>query len=139
MPDTNKLLDMFNNKAPIAQLFGMKLSFDEHNNAHIHLPYNANLDHAMGAIHGGIYATMLDSAGWFTAAAHSEDNNFWIATTEMSIHFLLPAKQTALTATAKIIKQGKRQSVTEMSLFDGKQNLVGHSTGTFMQLSNVSM
>ncbi|BBM82886.1 PaaI family thioesterase [Candidatus Uabimicrobium amorphum] len=139
MSDINKLLDMFNNKAPIAQLFGMKLSFDENNNAKVHLPYNPNLDHALGLVHGGIYATMLDNAGWFTVAAHSETNNFWIATSEMSIHFLLPAKQTSLLATGKIIKYGKRQSIAEMSLFDGNDNLVGHSTGTFIQLSNVSM
>lgn len=139
MSDINKLLDMFNNKAPIAQLFGMKLSFDEDHNASVDLPYNPNLDHALGLVHGGIYATMLDNAGWFTVAAHSDSNNFWIATTEMSIHFLLPAKQTSLRATGKIIKHGKRQSIAEMSLFDEGNNLVGHSTGTFMQLSNVSM
>ncbi|XEY22922.1 PaaI family thioesterase [Candidatus Uabimicrobium helgolandensis] len=139
MGDTKKLLELFNEKAPIAQLFGMKLSFDDQKNARIHLPYNPNLDHALGLVHGGIYATMLDNAGWFTVAGHNENNNFWIATTEMSIHFLLPAKQTELVAIGKIIKLGKRQSIAEMSLFDGNDNLVGHSTGTFMQLSNVAM
>lgn len=33
------------------------------------LPYNPDLDHTLGSIHGGVHTTMLDTAGWFTAAA----------------------------------------------------------------------
>ncbi|HKZ51822.1 MAG TPA: PaaI family thioesterase [Candidatus Acidoferrales bacterium] len=65
----DELLHLFNHTAPIARTFGMKLSYTDEGNAVIELPYNPALDHALGGIHGGIYATLLDSAGWFTAAA----------------------------------------------------------------------
>ena len=128
----------FNEIAPIVRYFGMKLSFTEELSAVINLPYNPNLDHFLGGIHGGVYATMLDCAGWFTAAA-AHDVACWIATSEMSIHFLLPVKQTSLRAIGRLLKPGKRQDIAEMHLYDGRDRLVGHAMGTFIVLPDVSL
>ncbi|MFN2291569.1 MAG: PaaI family thioesterase [Anaerolineae bacterium] len=132
------LLHMFNEVAPIARTFGMRLSYGEKGQAIVDLPYNPRLDHALGGVHGGVYATLLDSAGWFTAAA-AHDVGCWLATAEMSIHFLLPAEGTALRAEGSLIKAGKRQDVVEMRLYDGEGRLVGHATGTFVILPGVAL
>ena len=129
---------VFNEVAPIARYFGMKLSYTEERNAVVTLPYNPNLDHPLGGIHGGVYATMLDCAGWFTAAA-AHEVACWIATAEMSIHFLLPVKQTSLRAVGRVLKPGKRQDIVEMHLYDGQGQLVGHAMGTFMVLPDISL
>lgn len=134
----DELLQMFNQRAPIARTFGMTLSFTEQGEAVIDLPYNPNLDHAQGGVHGGIYGVLLDSAGWFAAAAGRELNR-WIATSEMSIHFLLPVERTALQAVGRVLKSGKRQDVVEMFLYDEDGALVGHAMGTFMVLPSVSL
>ncbi len=126
-----ELLKMFNESVTIARYFGMQLSFNDAGNAVIDLPYNPQLNHARGGIHGGVYATLLDSAGALTAAVH-RDSSGWLATSELSIHFLLPAERTALRATGTIIKHGRRQDIVEMELHDAKGRLVGHATGTFV-------
>ncbi len=142
-----ELLRMFNENAPIAHFFGMKLSYTDEANpvlsspgqcAVIDLPYNPNLDHAFGGIHGGVYATMLDNAGWFTAAA-AHDVSCWVATSELSIHFLEPAKSTSLRAVGRLLKQGKRQDIAEMYLYDGQGRWIGHGVGTFVVLPDVSL
>jgi uncharacterized protein (TIGR00369 family) len=133
-----ELLHMFNEVAPIARTFGMRLSYDDKGQAIVDLPYNADLDHALGGVHGGVYATLLDTAGWFTAAA-AHDVDCWLATAEMSIHFLAPAQGTSLRAGGRLIKQGKRQDVAEMHLYDGEGRLVGHATGTFTILPGVPL
>ena len=171
-----ELLRMFNENAPIARYFGMKLSFTDEANpvlssppgpwalyplslgqrtkglscrtsaqgpragqcAVIDLPYNPNLDHALDGIHGGVYATMLDSAGWFTAAA-AHDISCWMATSEMSVHFLLPARHTSLRAIGRLLKQGKRQDIAEMYLYDGQGRWIGHGVGTFVVLPDVPL
>jgi uncharacterized protein (TIGR00369 family) len=133
-----ELVQLFNEKAPIARYFGMKLSYTDKGNAVVDLPYNSGLDHALGGIHGGVYATMLDSAGWFTAAA-AHDMSCWVATSEMSIHFLLPAEHTSLRAVGRLVKPGKRQDVAEMHLYDGQDRLVGHAVGTFILLPNLPL
>ena len=128
---------MFNEVAPIARTFGMKLSYNDKDQAIVDLPYNPHLDHAMGGVHGGVYATMLDTAGWFTAAAHEVD--CWLATAEMSVHFLVPTAQTSLRAVGRLIKQGRRQDIAEMHLYDRDSRLVGHATGTFIILDSVPL
>ena len=136
------LLHMFNEVAPIAGTFGMSLSYNDQGQAVVDLPYNPGLDHAQGGVHGGVYATMLDTAGWFTAAAaHDEahDVGCWLATSEMSVHLLLPVERAPLRAVGRLIKRGKRQDVAEMHLYDGDGRLVGHATGTFILLPGVTL
>ena len=133
-----ELVRVFNEVAPIARYFGMTLSYTEERNAVVTLPYNPNLDHPLGGVHGGVYATLLDCAGWFTAAA-AHDVPCWIATAEMSIHFLLPVKRTSLRATGRLLKPGKRQDIAEMHLYNGQDQLVGHAMGTFIVLPDISL
>ncbi len=135
---TARLLHMFNDVAPISRTLGMRLSFTPEGSAVVDLPYNPALDHAAGGVHGGVYATLLDSAGWFTAAA-ARDEDAWIATAEMSIHFLQPVARRALRAVGRLIKAGKRQDVAEVHLYDDAGNLVGHATGTFVLLPGVAL
>jgi uncharacterized protein (TIGR00369 family) len=134
----DELLHIFNEVAPIARTFGMRLSFTEEGSAVVDLPYNPGLDHALGGIHGGVYATMLDTAGWFTSAA-AHDVDCWLATAEMSMHLLLPAERASLRAVGRLIKTGKRQDIAEMHLYDGEGRLVGHATGTFIILPGVPL
>ena len=133
-----ELLHLFNKVAPIARTFGMVLSYDEEDRAIVDLPYNPALDHALGGVHGGVYATLLDTAGWFTAAA-AHDISCWLATTEMSVHLLAPVQRTSLRAVGQLIRQGRRQDVAEMRLYDGSDRLVGHATGTFVLLPNIPL
>ncbi len=127
----------FHEITPIARLFGMKLSFNHDYSAVVELPYNRDLDHSLGGIHGGVYATLMDTAGWFTAAM-AHDIECWVATSEMSMHLLEPVKRTALRAVGKLLKSGKRQNIVAMFLYDENERLVGHATGTFIVLTNLS-
>jgi len=134
----NELTRIFNEVAPIARYFGMKLEYDDEGRAVIELPFNPDLDHALGAVHGGVYATMLDNAGWFTAALARNEPR-WLVTSELTIHFLKPAVRTSLRAVGNTIKRGKRQDIVEMHLYDGQNSLVGHAVGTFVILPDAPL
>jgi uncharacterized protein (TIGR00369 family) len=127
------LLSMFHDHAPISRYFGMRLSFNEDGSAVVDLPHNPNLDHALGGVHGGVYATMLDTAGWFTVALARDDPRR-IVTSEITVRYLEPVARMSLRAIGKLIRQGKRQDVAEMHLLDEEGRLVGHGTGAFMVL-----
>jgi acyl-CoA thioesterase len=130
----NELLTKFNKENPIALYLGMKLSFTKTGNAIIEMPFNPNLNHSYGAIHGGIYAILLDSVGAQTSAAIHEPQS-WIATSELSIHFLLPSLRTSLRAEGTLLRSGTRQDVVEMHLYNEKEQLVGHGIGTFIAIT----
>lgn len=115
----------------------MRLSYNEDGGAIVDLPYNPNLDHALGGIHGGVYATMLDTAGWFTAAAVT-DVSQWVATSDLTVHLLEPVLRTSLRSVGRLLKVGKRQVVAEMRLEDANGRLAGHGVGTFILLPHVS-
>ena len=131
-----ELARRFNEEVPIARYFGMTLAFDDEGRAVVNLPHNPNLDHALGAVHGGVYATMMDIAGWFTAAG-ARDELCWLVTSDLSIRFLKPVVRMSLRAVGQMIKSGKRQDVVEMRLYDGESSLVGHAVGTFVVLPDV--
>ncbi|MHA1984232.1 MAG: PaaI family thioesterase [Candidatus Hodarchaeales archaeon] len=134
----NQLLDLFNNRAPIAKTFGMKLSFNESADknlvqARIDLPYNKNLDHALGGIHGGVYCTMLDNAAWFTGAINSPLST-WVATSDLNIRLLEAVSGKDLYSIGKIIKAGKIQIIAGSDLYNENGKLVGTGTGSFIVL-----
>jgi uncharacterized protein (TIGR00369 family) len=132
-----ELSALFSERAAIARTFGMTLHFED-DRAVVVLPYNPGLDHAADGIHGGVYMTLLDTAAWFTAAA-SRGENSWLATSEMSVHFLKPSARTDLRCVGRMLKPGKRQDIVEAHLYDGAGDLVGHAVGTMLVLPHLPL
>jgi uncharacterized protein (TIGR00369 family) len=125
-----ELLELFG-LGRIAKLFGTTLSFDEQGHAHVDLPYNPNLDQPCG-IHGGVIATLLDTAGWFTVAAQSK--TILVTTSEFNIHFLNPALECNLHAEGWVVKAGKRIFIAEMRVSKSNGEIIAIGTGTFVVL-----
>ena len=132
---TKTLIELFS-RAPIVRTMGMRLEYTDDARARILLPYNPDFDHGLHAIHGGVYMTLLDNAGWFTSAASIREH-IWVATSSMNVHLLRPAKRVDLVAEGWIIKSGRGMDICEMRLFDQYGTLVGHATGTYVKLINL--
>lgn len=78
----DELIDFFN-RAPLKNSFEMSISYNELGNAVFDIPYNPNFDHTMVGIYGGVIASMIDNAGWYTAAAHTDN---WVSTANLNIY-----------------------------------------------------
>jgi uncharacterized protein (TIGR00369 family) len=125
-----ELLEIFSHSR-IQKLFGTTLSFDEDGHAHVDLPYNPNLDQPF-SIHGGVIAALLDTAGWYSAAAQSETIS--VTTSELTIHFLNPAIECHLHGEGWVVKAGKRILIAEMRISKPNKEVVAIGTGTFVVL-----
>ena len=90
----------------------------------------------MQVIYGGIVASILDSAGWYAAAAQNE--GVWTATSEFSVHLLQPVQKTDLEAEGWVVKSGKRLCITEMRARTSAGELVAVATGTYVVLEGIS-
>jgi len=113
--------------APIVQLFGMTLEYNEKDEAVWTLPFDENLTNGI-TVHGGAIATMIDNAGWFTIAQYFED---WIATVEFSTRLLDFSENDELIATGHLVKLGKRISTATMEVVtktDGRIIAIGSGT-----------
>ena len=122
-----KLMEFFD-KAPMKKTFGMDFSYNDNNSAIFVMPYNPGFDHALNQIHGGVIATLLDNAGWFTAAAQYDT---WISTAEMQVRLLEPADKVKLISEGQIIKKGKKLAIVEMKVYTEDDVLIAVGSGTF--------
>ncbi|MEW6662993.1 MAG: PaaI family thioesterase [Bacillota bacterium] len=124
-----ELISLFRT-SPVANYFGMTLEFGLTGNSLVSLPYNPNLNHAMGGVHGGVVATLLDCAGWFACAARHE--GIWIATSEFKVNLLEPAVGRDLRAEGRLVRGGRRLDVAEMNVTDQEGKLYAVGLGTFV-------
>lgn len=118
---------LFNERAPIGRLFGMRLAY-EGEAAVFRMPYNPELDHALGQTHGGAIATLLDNAGWFTAAPFFDR---WIATVELTVRLHEPVARQELRARGRLVRRGQRLTSAEMEVRGAQGQLVATGAGTF--------
>jgi uncharacterized protein (TIGR00369 family) len=87
----------------------------------------------MGTLHGGVIATLADSAmGFAFASTLAADESF--ATLEMKVSFLRPVWRATLTAAAKIVHRGKTTGLVDCRVTDERDRLIAHATSTCLVL-----
>jgi len=118
----------FFNRAPLKTAFGMTISYNPQHDAVFEMPYNQCFDHTMGGIFGGVIASMLDNAGWFTAAAQTD---YWVSTANLNIQILEPAAKTLIRSIGHLVRSGKSLIVVSIEARSEAGNLIAIGTGTF--------
>lgn len=116
-------------RAPVKRTTGMDLAYDEAGQAVFDRPYAPTFDHALGAIHGGLFATLLDNAGWFAVAPHYAT---WIVTVELQTRLLEPVVGEALRAVGRPIRIGKSVAIAEAEVRTASGLLAAVGRGTFV-------
>ncbi len=131
-----RTLEKIYQKAPISKTTQTRLWFDEEGNAHFKLTFNAGVCNAMGDIHGGIIATMIDNATWFTAAAQYPW--VWITTFELHTYMVKPAQRQNIYSHGSIIHKGKRTAVAKAKVVREDGTLIAYGTGSFVVLPHIT-
>jgi len=124
---TEKLKALFN-RAPMKQTFNMSLEYDERGCAIFTLPFDEKFNHSMSATHGGVITTLLDNAGWFTAATKYD---YWIVTTDLHVQMLRQVSGSTVVARGMLVKTGKQLAFSRMEATDESGQLVAVASGTF--------
>lgn len=118
---------------PVAQLIGFRLIRVEPGIAVVELAADKRHANPMGTLHGGILCDIADAAmGIAHASLLDEGESF--TTLELHINYLKPVWNAALTATGKMIKQGKTVCLVECEIVDHEGNLVAKASSTTMTL-----
>lgn len=123
----DRLVDLFY-RSTISKSFGLKISFDDEQRAVFDLPYDGRFDHFLDDVHGGAIATLVDNAGWFTAAARYPT---WIVSIEFSVRLHERAGRQDLRAVGEIVRAGKSITSTTMEVRNADGLLVATGAGTF--------
>jgi len=94
------------------------------------LRYRPEITNGSPAIHGGILATLADTAVAF-ALSTNFDGKMGFATADLTIHFLARAKSD-VRARARILKKGRRVNVGEVDVVDAAGRPVARALTTYL-------
>jgi uncharacterized protein (TIGR00369 family) len=94
------------------------------------VPLNSLWNNSLGIVHGGITATILDTA-MGTAINAILPEGYGAVTNQLNIHYIAPGIGDTLRCKAEIIHHGTKTVVISGEAFreDGKK--IAHATGTF--------
>ena len=100
---------------PYARFLGLELGEVGPGEVSIHLNVRDELKQNQGVVHGGAIASLIDTAAAF-AVLTKIDLNERVTTTDLTIHYLRPITAGHLTATARIVRAGRRLFVLSVEV-----------------------
>jgi uncharacterized protein (TIGR00369 family) len=89
-------------------------------------PHHLNL---IGIVHGGVHATMIDSAmGLMAMVARPQDN---VVTTNLNMNYVAPTGKGKMIVTAEIVHMSRKMVTTQAYARNENGDLLAFGTGTF--------
>lgn len=104
--------------SPVARMLGMRFDVVTLDHVEVLLPFSMQHITVGDMVHGGVIATLIDVAG--AAAAFTGVDLELVkggATGSLSIQYLAAARSATLRGVADVVRRGKRQVVTEVSVY----------------------
>ena len=116
---------------PFAKLIGMKLVGLKLDEAVISIEMRDDLRQPSGVLHGGVTATLIDTAMAFAVRTRLDIDEA-TATIDLTVHYLRPHITGTFTCTARIVRAGKRIFTVSADVVndDGKHIATAVSTYT---------
>ena len=118
---------------PYAKFLGLALGEIKRGEASIHLEVRDALKQNQGVMHGGAVASLIDTAAAFAVLTRL-DLNERVTTTDLTIHYLRPITAGRLTATARIVRGGRRLFVLSVEVTNEQQVLVATAVTSYIKL-----
>lgn len=98
----------------------------------LRLPFREDLTNDGTYFHGGVIASMLDTAGAAAAwSNHDFDKGARASTVSMSVQYVGAAKRSDLVCHARTVKRGRELVFTEITATDADGRVVAHAVQTY--------
>ena len=86
-----------------------------------------------GVLHGGVTASLIDTAMAFAIRTHLQDHEA-TATVDLTIHYLRPHTAGAVVCTAKVVRPGKRIFTVSADVVNGEGKLIATAISTYTKI-----
>ncbi|MFE9863549.1 PaaI family thioesterase [Streptomyces sp. NPDC005506] len=119
--------------APIAATLDFTLDEAEHGRVVFSLVPGEEHYNPIGSVHGGVYATLLDSAAG-CAVQSTLPSGMGYTSLDLTVKFLRPVSVDTgrIRAVGTVTSSGRRTALAEARLLDEKDRLLAHATSTCM-------
>lgn len=119
---------------PFARLLGMELGELRRGAATLHIEAREELKRNRGILHGGVVASLADTAAAFAVLTLSEQGQA-TTTIDLTVHYLRPLAAGRATARARVLRAGKRILVISVDVLDEGQALAATALTSFIRLT----
>ncbi|MGW2062032.1 PaaI family thioesterase [Streptomyces sp. NPDC001937] len=119
--------------APIAATLDFTLDEAKHGRVVFSLVPGEEHYNPIGSVHGGVYATLLDSAAG-CAVQSTLPSGMGYTSLDLTVKFLRPVSVDTgrIRAVGTVTSSGRRTALAEARLLDEKDRLLAHATSTCM-------
>lgn len=116
-----------------AKMIGMQLVDIKPDEAIIKIEMRDELRQPQGLLHGGVTATLIDTAMAFAViTCLSEDEK--ASTVDLTVHYLRPHTEGAFACTAKIVRAGKRLLTVSAEVTNEAGKLIATAISTYTKV-----
>jgi uncharacterized protein (TIGR00369 family) len=118
---------------PFARLLGLELDEVGSGTATLSLNIRPELKQNQGVVHGGVIASLIDTATAFAILSQLETGER-VTTVDLTISYLRPITSGRITAVAKVLRAGRRLFVVSAEVFDHNEKLTTTALSTYIRL-----
>ena len=123
------------NNLPFAKLMGMRLVDIRPNEAVVEIEMRDDLRQPSGVLHGGVTATLIDTAMAFAVRTYLTDTEP-TATIDLTVHYLRPHVEGKAICTARVVRPGKRIFTVSAEVHNEDGTLIATGLSTYTRLQD---
>ena len=117
---------------PFARLLGIEVDSVEPGHAVLSMKLRHEHMRNSAIAHGGVIATLIDSAMAIAIMALLEENERTV-TVDLTIHYLRPVPEGSAKASARVVRAGRRVVTVSAELFDAEGKLAATAISTYLR------
>lgn len=118
---------------PFARLIGMRLVDIVKDAAVISIDMRDDLRQPSGVLHGGVTATLIDTAMAFAVRTRVELGEP-TATIDLTVHYLRPVTEGRITCTATLVRAGRRIFTVSAEVHNEEGKLIATGLSTYTKV-----
>lgn len=118
---------------PFAKLIGMRLVDLKPDEAVIAIEMRDDLRQPSGVLHGGVTATLIDTAMAFAVRTRLAIDEA-TATIDLTVHYVRPHLSGTFTCTAKVVRAGKRIFTVSAEVHNEEGKLIATGLSTYTRI-----
>ena len=118
---------------PFAKLIGMRLVDLKPDEAVISIEMRDDLRQPSGVLHGGVTATLIDTAMAFAVRTRIGSEGA-TATIDLTVHYLRPHLTGTFTCTARVVRAGKRIFTVSADVHNEEGKLIATGLSTYTKI-----
>ena len=127
------------NISPYPSLLSMKLVDIGIGSAVIEIDTEKKHKQLLGAVHGGVLASLIDTVAFWAVYYGIENHNAWLTSVDLKLNYLAPATSGKLIARGRQIKVGGKLCYAEAQVNTEDDKIIAHGTSTLMIMPELKM